>query len=146
MSTKKIMAFAVVLMFGLSAVAFAAPPWISVTQPNPQKIWDKSTETMVTNNDPLTVWQSGQKYMVVWDSAGLDGNVRVDLMKADVVVATLSPAGGVPLGAEGKGFLESTIYSSAGPGEYQIRVASVETPGISSISEPVSIRVEPTAK
>lgn len=146
MSTKKIMAFAVVLMFGLSAVAFAAPPWLSVTQPNPQKIWDKSTETMVTNNDPLTVWQSGQKYMVVWDSAGLDGNVRVDLVKADVVVATLSPAGGVPIGAEGKGFLESTIYASAGPGEYQIRVSSMETPGISSISEPVSIRVETTAK
>ena len=143
MSTKKIMAFAVVLMFGLSAVAFAAPPWLSVTQPNPQKIWDKSTETMVTNNDPLTVWQSGQKYMVVWDSAGLDGNVRVDLMKAGVIVATVSPAGGVPIGIAGKGFLESTIYATDGPGEYQIRVSSVETPGISSISEPVSIQVEP---
>ena len=143
MSTIKIMAFVVVLMVGLAAVAFAAPPWLSVTQPNPQKIWDKSAETMVTNNGPLTVWKSGQNYMVVWDSAGLDGNVRVDLMKAGVIVATLSPAGGVPIGAEGKGFLESTIYATDGPGEYQIRVSSMETPGISSISEPVSIQVEP---
>lgn len=143
MSTRKIMAFAVVLILGLSVVAFAAPPWLSVTQPNPQKIWDKSTEAMVTNNDPLTVWKSGQNYMVVWDSAGLEGNVSVDLMKAGVIVATLSPAGGVPIGAEGKGFLESAIYATAGPGEYQIRVSSLETPGISSISEPVSIQVEP---
>ena len=146
MSTKKIMAFAVVLMFGWSALAFAASPWISVINPNPQTIWNKSTESMMPNNDPLTVWQSGQKYMVVWDSKGLEGNVNVDLMKAGVIVATLSPAGGVPIGAEGKGFLESMIYASAGTGEYQIRISSMEMPDISSISEPVSIRVEPTAK
>ena len=96
---------------------------------------------MVTNRDPLTVWQSGQNYMVVWDSAGLNGNVKVDLLKAGVVVTTLSPAGGVPIGEMGKGFMESYIYASAGPGEYQIRVTSVEMPVISSISEPVSILI-----
>lgn len=141
MSTKKILSFTVVLMLVLSVVVFAATPWISVINPNPQTIWEKSTESMVTNRDPLTVWQSGQNYMVVWDSAGLNGNVKVDLLKAGVVVTTLSPAGGVPIGEMGKGFMESYIYASAGPGEYQIRISSVEMPVISSISEPVSILI-----
>lgn len=141
MSTRRILAVSVVLMLVMSATVFAAAPWISVINPNPQTIWQKNTESMVTNHDPLTVWQSGQNYMVVWDSNGLTGNVKVDLMKAGAVVTTLSPAAGIPIGAEGKGFMDTMIYASAGPGEYQIRVSSTEIPDISSISEPVSILI-----
>ena len=139
MSTRRIIALAVVLMFVLSATVFAASPWISVINPNPQTIWQKSTESMVPNTEPLTVWQSGQEYMVVWDSVGLTGTVKIDLMKGGAVVTTLSPAGGIAIGEQGKGFMKTIIYASAGSGEYQIRVSSLGIPGISSISEPVSI-------
>jgi len=143
MSKQKIIVLSmVVLMLALSATVFAASPWISVINPNPQTIWQKSTGAMVTNNDPLTVWQSGQKYMIVWDSAGLAGNVKVDLMKDGAVVTTLSPAGGTVIGENGKGLLETIIYAEAGSGEYQIRISSLEVPGISSISEPVSILIQ----
>jgi len=143
MSKQKLVGLALVaLLFALSATAFAASPWISVINPNPQTIWQKGSESMVPNNEPLTVWQSGKEYMVVWDSAGLAGNVAVDLMKAGAVVATLSPAGGTAIGTNGKGSLTTIIYASAGAGEYQIRVSSLEVAGISSISEPVSIIVK----
>ncbi len=142
MSTRRIILLSVVLMLVLSATVFASIPWISVINPNPQTVWQKSTESMVTNNDPLTVWQSGKEYMVVWDSAGLAGNVQIDLMKAGAVVMTLSPAGGSAIGENGKGFLNTIVYAAAGPGAYQVRVSSVEVPGISSISEPVSIIVK----
>ena len=132
----------VILMLAMSATVFAASPWISVIDPNPQKIWQKSSESMVNNTDPLTVWQSGQEYMIVWDSAGLAGNVKVDLMKNGEVATTLSPAGGTAIGENGKGFLKTVIIAPLGAGQYQIRVSSMETSGISSISEPVSIIVK----
>lgn len=139
---KLILVSLVTLMFALSATAFAASPWISVIDPNPQKIWQKNTESMVSNNEPLTIWQSGQEYMVVWDSAGLAGNVKVDLMKNGEVATTISPAGGTAIGENGKGFLKTIIIAPVGSGDYQIRVSSLEMPGISSISEPVSIIVK----
>ena len=143
MSKQKIILLSLVtLMFVLSATAFAASPWISVIDPNPQTIWQKSTESMVNNTDPLTIWQSGQEYMIVWDSAGLAGNVKVDLMKNGEVATTLSPAGGIAIGENGKGFLKTIIIAPLGSGQYQIRVSSLAMPGISSISEPVSIIVK----
>jgi hypothetical protein len=142
MSKKQIVALSVVLMFAMSITVFAASPWISVIDPNPQTIWQKNTESMVNNTDPLTVWKSGQEYMIVWDSAGLAGNVKVDLLKSGAVVATLSPAGGVAIGENGKGFLKTIVAAPAGSGEYQIQVSSLATPGISSISEPVSIIIK----
>lgn len=143
MSKQKIILLSLVtLMFVLSATAFAASPWISVIDPNPQTIWQKSTESMVNNTDPLTIWQSGQEYMIVWDSAGLAGNVKVDLMKNGEVATTLSPAGGTAIGENGKGFLKTIIIAPLGSGQYQIRVSSLAMPGISSISEPVSIIVK----
>jgi hypothetical protein len=142
MSTWRVTVFSVFLIVVLSVPAFAATPWISVIDPNPQTIWEKGTESMVPNTDPLTVWQSGNEYMVVWDSVGLNGNVKIDLLKDGAVVTTLSPAGGTAIGENGKGFLKTMIYASAGPGNYQIRVSSLEVPGISSISEPVSIVVK----
>lgn len=141
MTTRRIIVLAVVLVFVMSVTVFAASPWISVINPNPQTIWQKSTGSMVPNTDPLTVWQSGQEYMVVWDSVGLNGNVQVDLMKGGALVTTLSPAGGTPIGTQGKGFMNTIIYASAGPGAYQIRVSSLEISGIESISEPVSVIV-----
>ena len=143
MSKQKIILLSLVtLMFVLSATAFAASPWISVIDPNPQTIWQKSTESMVNNTDPLTIWQSGQEYMIVWDSAGLAGNVKVDLMKNGEVATTLSPAGGTAIGENGKGFLKTIIIAPLGSGQYQVRVSSLAMPGISSISEPVSIIVK----
>jgi len=143
MSKQKIIVLSLVtLMFVLSATAFAASPWISVIDPNPQTIWQKSTESMVNNTDPLTIWQSGQEYMIVWDSAGLAGNVKVDLMKNGEVATTLSPAGGTAIGENGKGFLKTIIIAPLGSGQYQVRVSSLAMPGISSISEPVSIIVK----
>ncbi len=142
MSTHRIVGLSVGLMLVLSTTVFAATPWLSIISPNPQTVWQKSTETMVHNNDPLTVWQSGRKYMVVWDFAELTGNVKVELLKGGAIVATLSPAGGTMIGENGKGFFETPIYATAGSGEYQIQVASLEIAGISSISEPVSIIVK----
>ena len=142
MTTRRIIVLAVVLVFVMSVTVFAASPWISVINPNPQTIWQKSTGSMVPNTEPLTVWQSGQEYMVVWESVGINGNVQVDLMKGGAVVTTLSPAGGIPIGAQGKGFMNTIIYASAGPGTYQILVSSLEISGIESISEPVSIIVK----
>ena len=65
MSTRRIIGLVVLLLFVLSAVALAATPWIAVVDPNPQKIWQKRTETMVKNREPVTVWESGKEYMVV---------------------------------------------------------------------------------
>ncbi len=143
MSKQKLVVLSLVaLMLALSATAFAASPWISVIDPNPQTIWQKSTESMVNNTEPLTIWQSGQEYMIVWDSAGLAGNVKVDLMKNGEVATTLSPTGGTAIGENGKGFLKTIIIAPVGAADYQIRVSSLAMPGISSISEPVSIIVK----
>ena len=141
MSIRRIVVFVGALMFVLSAVAAAATPWIALTSPNPQEIWQQSTDSMVKNDNPLGVWQSGKKYMVVWDYEGLSGNVKIEMLKAGAVVALLSPAGGTPVGEVGKGFMETAISASAGPGVYQIRVSSMEVPNIASVSEPITIIV-----
>jgi hypothetical protein len=140
MSTRKILALTIVLVFALSVPAFAATPWVTVTNPDPAMVWQASTSTMVPNTDLLTVWEIGGRdyYMVVWDFDGLAGNVRIELLKDSVVVSTLSPPGGTPIGANGKG--DQKTYASAwpGPGTYKVRVTSIET-GISDTSAPFKI-------
>ena len=141
MSTRRIIGLVVLLLFVLSAVALAATPWIAVVDPNPQKIWQKRTETMVKNREPVTVLESGKEYMVVWDYEGLQGNVKVELLRAGAVVATLSPAAGTPVGENGKGFMKAYVFATAGTGKYQVRISSLTVNDISSISEPVLIIV-----
>jgi hypothetical protein len=139
MSTRKIFSLLIILVFALSVTAFAANPWIAVTNPNPAMVWQASTSSMVPNTDLLTVWEMGKDTsMVVWDFDGLSGNVKIELLKDSVVVSTLSPPGGTPIGAYGKG--DQKIYSSAlpGPGTYQVRVTSIGT-GISDTSAPFKI-------
>jgi hypothetical protein len=141
MSVRRSIVLTIVLLLLLSTVALAASPWIAVVDPNPQKVWEKQTETMVKNVDPSTVWESGKEYMIVWDSAGLTGNVKVELMKDGKVVATLSPAAGIPVGEKGKGFLKTIVYATAGAGKYQVGVSSLAVSDISSVSEPVQIDI-----
>jgi hypothetical protein len=142
MSKWKVLTLAAVLVFALSVPVFAASPWISVISPNPEKIWQKSTESMVPNTEPLAIWQSGKEYMVVWEFADITGNVQVELLKDGKVVTVLSPAGGIPVGANGRGFQEMFVFASAGSGHYQIRVSSLQIPDISSLSQAVLINVK----
>lgn len=142
MTKFKVIALAAILVFALTIPVFAASPWISVISPNPEKIWQKSTETMVPNTDPLAVWQSGKEYMVVWEHTGLTGNVQVELLKDGKSVSVLSPAGGVPVGENGKGLYEMYVFATAGPGQYQIHVSSLQTEGISSLSQAVTINLK----
>jgi hypothetical protein len=137
----KAIILSVILVFALSVPVFAASPWISVINPNPERIWQKSTESMVANTEPLAVWQSGNEYMVVWDYEGLTGNVMIELLKEGKVVSILSPAGGIPIGYEGKGFHNMFVFAVAGPGEYQIRISSLQMANISDRSQNVSINV-----
>lgn len=139
MSTTKTLILSVLLVFALSVPAFAADPWIALTDPNPNKIWQASSGTMVPA-EPMTVWQTGRSYEVVWDFVGVDGLVQVDLMKDGKVFKTLSPVGGTPIGHDGKGFQTvnmATEWIATSP--YQIQVSSLAMPGISSISEKFSI-------
>ncbi len=139
MSTTKILILSVLLVFALSVPAFAADPWIALTNPNPSKIWQASSGTMVPA-EPMTVWQTGRSYEVVWDFVGVDGRVQVDLMKDGKVFKTLSPSGGTLIGHDGKGFQSvsmATEWIATSP--YQIQVSSLAMPGISSISEKFSI-------
>ena len=117
MSTWRVTFFSVFLIVALSVPAFAATPWISVIDPNPQTLWQKETESMVPNTDPLTVWQSGNEYMVVWDSAGLTGNVKIDLLKDGRSRHDLVTCRRYSDCENGKGFLKTMIYASAGPGQ-----------------------------
>jgi len=142
MTKYKVAVLAAILVFSLSIPVFAASPWISVISPNPEKIWQQSTESMVPNTEPLAVWQSGQQYMVVWEYAGLTGNVQVELLKDGKAVSVLSPAGGVHVGENGKGLQEMYVFATAGPGHYQIRVSSLQMPDIFSLSQAVSINVK----
>ena len=141
MSTRKILLLSVLLVFALAVPAFAATPaltatpWIALTDPNPYMIWQPSTGMMVPA-EPMTVWQPGRDYEVVWDFVGLDGRVQVDLMKDGKIFKTLSPAGGALIGHDGKGFQKvsmATEWIATSP--YQIRVSSLAMPGISSVSE-----------
>jgi len=78
--------------------------------------------------------------MVVWDFVGVDGRVKIDLMKGDAVFKTLSPDGGTEIGMNGKGFQPVMMSPDwVSTSQYQIRVSSLAMPGISSISEPFSI-------
>jgi len=140
MFTRKILIISVLLVFALSVPALAANPWIALTSPDPFTVWESRTNSMVSNTEPLTVWQTGRTYMVVWDFVGVDGRVKIDLMKGDAVFKTLSPDGGTAIGMDGKG--SQTVMMSpdwVSTTQYQIRVSSLAMPGISSISEPFSI-------
>jgi hypothetical protein len=64
-STTKIMILSMLLVFALSAPTFAANPWITLTNPNPYKIWQAGSGTMVLA-EPMTVWQTGRSYEVVF--------------------------------------------------------------------------------
>jgi len=139
MSIRKILMLSVLLVFALSVPAFAANPWIALTSPNPYTIWQPSTGTMVSA-EPMTVWQTGRTYEVVWDFVGVDGRVQVDMMKDGKVFKTLSPSGGASIGHDGKGFIKvsmATEWIATSP--YQIKVTSLAIPGISSISESISV-------
>ena len=145
MSTRKLLIISVLLVFALSAPAFAATPplaatpWIALTNPNPITIWQPSTGSMVPA-EPMTVWQPGRDYEVVWDFVGISGRVQVDLMKDGKVFKTLSPSDGTFIGHDGKGFQRvsmATEWIATSP--YQIRVSSLSIPGISSTSEVFSI-------
>ena len=140
MFTRKTIALSIVLVFALSVTAFAATPWIAVTNPDPFMVWQNGS--MVPNTEFLTVWESGKEYMVVWDFVDLTGNVQIDVLKDGKVVTTLSPAGGTPIGNNGKG--DQKVYANpwSGPGKYQVRVSSLEIPGISSTSAPFSVVVK----
>jgi len=142
MFKQRIIILSVLVLFALSVTAFAANPWIAVTTPDPFMVWQSSTSSMVPNTDPLTVWENGKEYMVVWDFVELTGNVRIDLLKDGAVVLTLSPPGGTPIGANGKGDQKTFANAVSGSGQYQVRVSSLEIPGISSISAPFPIVIK----
>ena len=140
MSARKSLILAMLLLFALSAPVLAASPWIALTSPDPFAVWESRTNSMVPNTEPLTVWQTGRQYMVVWDFVGVEGRVQIDLMKEGKVFQTLSPVGGTAIGHDGKGsqtVIMPTEWISPTP--YQIRIFSLATPNISSISEPFSI-------
>lgn len=140
MFTRKILILAALLVFALSVPAFAANPWLALTNPEPYSVWESRTNSMVANTESLTVWQTGRTYMVVWDFVGVDGRVKIDLMKGATVVATLSPGGGTNVGENGKGLQEVMMSPSwVSTERYQVRVTSLSMPGISSISEPFLI-------
>ena len=140
MSIRRIIILTALLAAILATHALAANPWIAVTYPAPYKVWDSQTASMVPNTEPLTEWQAEREHVVVWDFVSVTGNVQIDLLKDGKAFKTLSPAGGTPIGVEGKGFLEVRMLPEwAGNAKYQLRVSSLSMPDILSTSEPFAI-------
>ena len=140
MFARKNIMLSVILVAILSVPAFAANPWIAITNPEPFTVWDARTSSMAPSDQPLDVWQTDRKQMVVWDFVNVSGNVQIDLMKDGKVFKTLSPEGGTAVGNDGKGSLTVRMSPDwVSTTHYQIRVSSLVMPDISSISKPFSI-------
>jgi len=76
----------------------------------------------------LTDWTPGSMQLCSWDWGNLKGNVKLTLWKGNQLVATLSPT--CPIGLSGRGSANIQVPPNLTPGEYELRIVSLENPRI----------------